>query len=189
LLKTALETFAAYGYDGASINTILKHAGMSKGQFYYHFKTKQDLYFALVEVVIARKQAYLAEVMTPADYDADIFTILRSQIRHGLEFARAHPAIERFAQSFLRERGSAIYDLLMDRYDFERNDGLNQLVERAYHRGEFRAGVTLAFAQRMIGYLFTHVAEMTDLTEADSMDASLDQLITFMKSGLGPAEE
>ena len=40
LLDAALAEFNEYGYEQASINRILAQAGMSKGQFYYHFKNK-----------------------------------------------------------------------------------------------------------------------------------------------------
>ena len=55
LVEAALEEFIAKGYEQASINTILRAAGMSKGQFYYHFENKEGLYLALIGILIERK--------------------------------------------------------------------------------------------------------------------------------------
>lgn len=40
---TALEVFAAHGYESASISMIAKKAGVSKGLMYNYFESKEDL--------------------------------------------------------------------------------------------------------------------------------------------------
>ena len=44
LLKTAITLFAARGFDGASVNDIVKHAGVSKRMVYHYFESKELLY-------------------------------------------------------------------------------------------------------------------------------------------------
>jgi len=44
ILEAAAKEFAAYGYEGASLNRILDAAGISKGAAYYYFDDKADLY-------------------------------------------------------------------------------------------------------------------------------------------------
>lgn len=184
LFQTAVQEFSEAGYDQASINTILTNAGMSKGQFYYHFKNKEALYFALIEIMIERKQAFLAAVMRPEDFNQDIFIIFKAQIEHGLNFARTNPEIQAFSDSFLREKGNAIYEKVMVRFNFEETGALDQLIEKAYHKGEFREELPLSFLQKTIGYLFTHAADLTDLSNADNAQENLDRLVEFMKTGL-----
>lgn len=184
LFTAAIDEFVTAGYESASINAILKNAGMSKGQFYYHFKSKEGLYLALIDVLIAQKQAFMATVMRPEDFQQDIFTILRTQIQHGLAFGRVYPAINRFSASFLREQGNPIYDRAMSIHNFEGNEGMNQLIEMAYQRGEFRVDLPLPFIKKAIGFLFTHVAEMTDLQDSDHIEQNLLHFIHFLQYGL-----
>jgi len=183
LFPAALEEFAAAGFEQASINVILGKAGMSKGQFYYHFKNKKGLYFALVEALIARKRAFMAGVMKPDDFDKDLFTILRTQLHHGAAFARQHPRIQAFSESFLREKGNPIHAAVLKRYNFDGDAGLQVLVENAHRRGELRQDLPLSFLQQVIGYLFTHVADFADLSSPDDAEDRLDLLIEFIKSG------
>jgi TetR/AcrR family transcriptional regulator len=184
LLEAALQEFAAQGYQQASINTILQKAGMSKGQFYYHFGNKEKLYLALIDVLIARKVAFMQTVMQPTDFQQDIFGILKTQTLYGLAFGRAHPLIDQFANKFLKEKGTPIYEKAMEIHRFEENQMLNMLIEQAYARGDFRADLPLPFVKKTIGYLFTHVTDLTNLSSTEDAENNLNYLIAFMKNGL-----
>lgn len=48
ILKSAIEAFAECGYTGTSIQHILKTTGMSKPTLYYYFKSKAELYHAIL---------------------------------------------------------------------------------------------------------------------------------------------
>jgi AcrR family transcriptional regulator len=43
LLDAALELFYESGYDNTSINDIINKVGVTKGAFYYHFKSKEEV--------------------------------------------------------------------------------------------------------------------------------------------------
>jgi len=49
ILETAGREFAAHGYDGASLNQVLRAAGISKGAAYYYFMDKSDLYLTVLQ--------------------------------------------------------------------------------------------------------------------------------------------
>jgi AcrR family transcriptional regulator len=49
LLEAAGEVFANQGYPGATIDDITAIAGVSKGAFYFHFESKEDVFVALVQ--------------------------------------------------------------------------------------------------------------------------------------------
>lgn len=184
LFETAVAEFCAQGYQQASINTILQKAGMSKGQFYYHFGNKEGLYLALIEVLIARKVAFMQSVMQPQDFQQDIFGLLKTQIAYGLAFAQENPLINEFGNSFLKEKGTPIYEKAMAIYNFEDSQMLHVMIEQAYANGDFREDLPLAFIKRTIGYLFTHVTDLTGLSSTADAEENLNYLISFMKTGL-----
>jgi AcrR family transcriptional regulator len=49
LLEAAMAVFAERGYREASVDEIAHRAGYSKGAFYWHFPSKDDLFYALLE--------------------------------------------------------------------------------------------------------------------------------------------
>jgi AcrR family transcriptional regulator len=50
ILESAIKLFSIQGYNKASVDDICKEAGISKGAFYHHFKSKQELFLALLDV-------------------------------------------------------------------------------------------------------------------------------------------
>lgn len=184
LLDAALAEFNTYGYELASINRILDKAGMSKGQFYYHFKNKEGLYFALMELGIEKKLAYFANHNLLVDASTDIFNLFKTQIQYGLAFATEYPEIYQLSQAFLREKGNLIYEKAMARYNFQDNEVIGQLIEAAYARGEFREDFPLAFIKQMIGYMFNQVADFANLDDPVGMEQNLNYMIDFMRNGL-----
>jgi AcrR family transcriptional regulator len=184
LVETALEEFIEHGYEQASINTILHRARMSKGQFYYHFKNKEDLYFALIDMMIHKKTEFLKSVMSPADMQGDFFGIMETQIGHSMAFTKEYPAIARFSERFLKEQGSPIFQKAMEKYDFRSNQGIQMMVEQAYKRGEFRKDLPLPFVQKLVGFLFNHIVDLMDNNDVDSFEGPMVYLIEFMRSGL-----
>lgn len=183
LIEAAIDEFDRHGYAKASLNRILAAAGMSKGQFYHHFKTKEDLYLALVGLMIERKQAHFAE--HPVDPADDVFEMLRAQLKAGLALAHADPQMERFSRSFLRERGRPIYATVMERYNFDADASLRHLVELAHRRGELTDAVSKDFAARALAHVMNGAPELLDASDLGTFEQRLDELITFLRRALG----
>ncbi|MGB0390893.1 MAG: TetR/AcrR family transcriptional regulator [Salibacteraceae bacterium] len=49
IILSAESLFSQQGYESTSVNTIISNAQVSKGAFYHHFKTKEDLILAIIE--------------------------------------------------------------------------------------------------------------------------------------------
>ena len=60
ILDAASEVFAEKGYHDAAVDDIVKASNSSKGSFYFHFPSKQQIFFALVDRLI-EAMAYSSE--------------------------------------------------------------------------------------------------------------------------------
>jgi AcrR family transcriptional regulator len=49
ILEASVKQFSVNGFNKASVDDICEQAGISKGAFYHHFKTKQDVFLALLD--------------------------------------------------------------------------------------------------------------------------------------------
>ncbi|MDL1909627.1 TetR/AcrR family transcriptional regulator [Chloroflexi bacterium CFX6] len=49
IMEAAIKLFSNRGYNAASVDDICAEAGISKGAFYHHFKSKQELFLALLD--------------------------------------------------------------------------------------------------------------------------------------------
>lgn len=92
ILSAAKAEFAAHGFAGASYNTIIKQAGLSKGAMYYYFADKADLCRTVLEQMLEQ----MAEATGPlGDFtDAEGFwTELRALGERAMVFLLATPEV------------------------------------------------------------------------------------------------
>ena len=69
LIDSAVRVIAKRGYGGASVDGIVEAAGLSKGTFYWHFESKEELFLAVIEERIDRPALSLMEVTRTAPAD------------------------------------------------------------------------------------------------------------------------
>ncbi len=63
ILDAAIARFTFEGYDATSVADVCHAAGVSKGAFYHHFDTKQEVFVALLEPWLAELDAAVTEVL------------------------------------------------------------------------------------------------------------------------------
>src|SRR5499427_5577734 len=63
LLKSARLTFARDGFEACRIEDIAAAAGYTRGAFYAHFETKEELFFALLQEETDRHAARIRAVL------------------------------------------------------------------------------------------------------------------------------
>lgn len=83
LLTAAEEVFFAKGVARTSLEQIARHAGLTRGAVYWHFKNKGDLFMALVEQVRMPFQSLMEEV-NKADTDISPLESIRLACHAGL---------------------------------------------------------------------------------------------------------
>ena len=54
------------GYQATTLDDVLRESGVGKGNFYYHFKSKEDLGYAILDQVIA---SFLGRTLDPCFSD------------------------------------------------------------------------------------------------------------------------
>lgn len=67
ILDVAHELVMGHGLAGTSIDMVLQQAEITKGAFFYHFKSKADLARALVQRYAEQDAAHLEEQLTRAE--------------------------------------------------------------------------------------------------------------------------
>ena len=186
LLEIAIKEFAEKGYDNSSLNNILKETGISKGTFYYHFKNKEDLYAYIISILIEEKKNFLQKNFNAEIYKQDIFSILKNLTNLGLEFARSNPQINKFAESFMKEKDNEIYHKMINKFASAPNtyEYIDNLIEISYQRGEIREDLPKDFVKRIVSYLFLHISEIANVVRLEDFEDISDILIKFIKSGL-----
>jgi len=71
LLDAAAALIAERGYQASTVNQMVERAGLSKGTFYWHFKSKEEVLLAVLETRIDQPVYELSEMLAsaPAEHD------------------------------------------------------------------------------------------------------------------------
>ena len=99
LLESGKQEFLTRGYEAASLRSICKGAGLTTGAFYNQFKTKEDLFCAIVEPMLAELD--LLDVITKEL--TDLTTNIENELT-SISYAIAHK--EEFQLLFECARGT-----------------------------------------------------------------------------------
>jgi AcrR family transcriptional regulator len=90
LLDAALDLFADKGYDSTSINDVIEKVGVTKGAFYYYFKSKEQVLDEIVDKFNEYDAQIFREVMSESSSAAEK---LRKMHVRGLGFIKENPVL------------------------------------------------------------------------------------------------
>jgi AcrR family transcriptional regulator len=116
LLEAVGRTVAHKGYAAATIEDIVRDAGVSKKTFYDHFSDKLDCFLAAYE---AASDELLAHVRAAQDADSDWLARTRAGIHAYLRWLAAEPALARVFLIEIAAAGPEALELrerMRDRY-------------------------------------------------------------------------
>ena len=121
---SAYQCFRDHGYHDTSVDAICEATGISKGSFYWHYPTKQDVFVDILEVWTREVMDELYEQFEDAaladDYSTALTAALSREIHRGrkivplwLEFtaqSTREPAIREALSKFYRRARTAAND-------------------------------------------------------------------------------
>ncbi len=195
LIGAALDEFTTKRYENASLNKIIKNAGISKGTFYYHFKDKQALYIFLHESAYKAEMEFMNSHIEEfaEDYkQKDIFEKLKLNAKIGVEFAAAFPGYLKLTTMFMKEEGNKenkkIFEYLNSFREKNIEAGIEEMIADAMDAGDINSRFSMDFVTKITNYLFIHYTEIFDMEdnfESSKFLEDVNNFIDFLKYGLG----
>ena len=86
IINAAIKLFYLFGYNGTSVDTLIKEAGVSKSNFYYYFSSKEELGLKTVEILADRQLKFLSEILRNPDLNpAERFVLCYKKTLSGEE--------------------------------------------------------------------------------------------------------
>lgn len=136
IVDAAAVAFAQGGYDGVSMNDLVRESGLTKGAFYFHFPSKDEIALAAFRTKQVELVARVVDAITGA---ASATERLRGLLVHRARLLREDPSLRVVARlgTELNVRSgpgseyATFQDLALDL--------LRSLIEEGQLNGEFRA--------------------------------------------------
>lgn len=98
LIEAALAVLGQRGYERATVDEIVERAGYSKGAFYTHFTSKEDLFLYLLESRLANNRERLTAVLR---WEGDAAARLQHSIETILGFAEENANWRALSMEFM----------------------------------------------------------------------------------------
>ncbi|MFY9782681.1 MAG: TetR/AcrR family transcriptional regulator [Acidimicrobiales bacterium] len=134
IIDTAARAFADSGFDGVSLNDVISSTGMSKGAFYFHFSSKEELALATFRVKQQELIARLLEDSKPAASAGDeLRQALRRRARLIADDPTMHCVVRLGADLSVRSGPGSEYASFQELGV----RSIAEVIERGVHSGEF----------------------------------------------------
>lgn len=190
VIESALDEFISKDYEKASLNAIIKNAGISKGTFYYHFKNKEALYLFLLKTGTDAKWQYIGgqtSVHNEEFKPKDIFDKFLYQAQIGAGFVEKYPKWYRLGQMFAKEKNNPIYATALDYLSSDRTNIIEVMVKEAIQKKELDSTFDEDFIVKLLSHMlieFDQVFDERSDYNKDQILRNLESYVRFMKYGL-----
>jgi AcrR family transcriptional regulator len=139
IMDAAVQQFSRTGYEAAAVNDICQSAGVSKGAFYHHFPSKQQLFLAIIEDWL---KTIDAQLFTQAGDVGNVPQSLNRMAKMlGFVFEAASGQLPMFLEFMVQaSRDQAVWDATIAPY--RRYQGLfEEMIEKGQGEGSIRPEV------------------------------------------------
>jgi TetR/AcrR family transcriptional regulator len=171
ILAAAESGFAKSGLAGARTDAIAAAARVNKAMLYYYFKSKNQLFEAVVEDHFRQFNELALQVLTAP---GPARTVLLQYVGLHFDFISAHHRHASLYQQLIMGGGKPL-ERLVKKYFLPRAQALDQLLERGTRGGEFRAADRVHTAisiTALIVFYFSASNVLRILTNADAYTAA-----------------
>ena len=134
ILRAAKRIFAEKGLDGARMDAIAKAAKVNKALLYYYFKSKNELFSAVIEEAIRESNRRLMGILSDRGSEREI---LLRYIEMVFDWLSERPDSYLLFQRFLMTNPKVV-ERIMKTYFLPRFHKLAALIRRGVRHGEFR---------------------------------------------------
>ena len=186
ITAAAFEVFAEKGYAAARVEEVAKRAGVSKGLTYVYFKTKEDLFKAVVRSVVIKRIDVLLEALDTTDLSSEDF--MRGPL---LDFMKRVPGspIAIVIRLLIAEgqRHPDLVDFYYDNVVSRGLDAITRFIERGVRNGEFRRTAVndlphVVLAPMMLSIVWRIVFTKRDLDTDRLMETQVEMLLAWIKA-------
>lgn len=185
ITAAAFSVFADKGYASARVDEVAQRAGVSKGLLYLYFKTKEELFKAVIKSVVIRRVDALLLAVEETELPSEEF--IRGPV---LEFMKGVPGSPiAVVVRLLISEGQRHPDLVDYYWDNVVSKGLaaiSRLIQRGVEHGEFRDTEVSRFPQLVLApvmlsmiwkILFTKRSLDTDTL----IETQIDMILAYIK--------
>lgn len=181
ILNAAVAVFGEHGYEGASTNQICADAGISKGLLFHYFKSKENLFMAVLERCRADVAASMELIDTVVPDEP--LEALNAFYQRQLGFFSSHPNHYRIMAQLPRGHSALLEEFF--RKEQARFENALSLGLRLYlSRSSVRAGIDRETVLELVTDLVLHLQEKYLFSSELAPDVPLEERVQLLQKAL-----
>lgn len=185
IYRSAELLFREYGLENVSLNSIISHAGVSKGSFYSHYDSKDALDAEFIKNIIGRMDLSYEDVIdsyagkAPA---AVIFSSLLERVSNNITEDLGHTLVK--AAGLIQVRKSTNHEMLLT-FSIGLYHAVYRIIDLGIGQGEFRTDDSIEaivddIVMTVRGYIFEWILRYPDM----DLNACLQKHFKIYLAGL-----
>lgn len=187
ILKSAEVLFKDQGFENTSIDSIVKRAGISKGSFYVHFNSKDEIIAYFINAVINKIDMDLDSIINSVKDDTSVTTTLLKILKK-VSFNKVdelgYPLNKNAAMIQINK--TLNHDLLMN-YNKALYRVVFKLITLGIEREEFKAtysaeDIASDFVTTVRGFIFEWIANYPDMDLNNCLQVHFEIYLSGLRS-------
>jgi AcrR family transcriptional regulator len=188
ILMAAEKVFGAKGFFQTTMNEIAAAAEFGTGTLYKYFKSKEDLYFTLIDEKVGEiNRLVITELNRPGPPGEKITKTLYLQIdfiERNRDFFRIYTSERsRFEWTVKDDLGAKIHNKMVAYIQT-----LARVMEEGIRSGEFKAFNPLDLAHALVGIVNSFLFEWLISPQSYPITSKIDTILEIFLKGAQPAE-
>jgi AcrR family transcriptional regulator len=187
ILEAALKGFARSGFHKTTMDDIAAELPFSKGLLYYYFKTKRDLFLALLDNWANTSISTWESIQTPGE---DATTQILYSLEFGVQLIRSSADLTRVELEFYSElsRTPEVSEAFKQVFRAFRTS-LVEILEKGIQTQEFEPLNTDALAAVLVGAYEGLAIQAIVEPESFDWDAITESMCTLVLHGISPSSK
>ncbi|MEN6392090.1 MAG: TetR/AcrR family transcriptional regulator [Syntrophomonas sp.] len=179
IFNAAVQEFSERRFSDASINQIIKNAGIPKGSFYQYFNDKEDIYLYMVEEM-ARD---IHGIIEPFNLDDSFFKNVIQRARGTIKVGKTRPDYARIGALTVVDNSEFILQLLK-----AGNAKYIEIIERDKQRGLIKPEIDSEVLIKMI-YIFVFNEYLYSGLDETRYLEKVEAAIQMLKQGIAANQD
>ncbi|CAH1211050.1 hypothetical protein PAECIP111893_03363 [Paenibacillus plantiphilus] len=180
IVDAAAQSFATFGYKATTMDLVSRIAAVGKGTIYTFFDTKEDLFGAIMDQLVAQLGSLAQRTL---DHDKSFFGNLAAILHELLQFREKHALIVKLSHE-VRDIGTPMAREGLEKLENAIIGFIQQEVVLAIEKGELREVDPALTAFLMLRMYVALTTEWSQRHEPLSKDEIAEYFVAVMKSGV-----
>lgn len=194
IIDCAVDEFAQYDYESASVSRMVTQAGISKGSLYQYFTDKSDLYHYILELGVQKKASLMAESMQGSP-NSSFFESLNHLFKVMATFELQYPKLAKIGYRAANGK-SPLPEEMVENAKLSTRQYFANLLESGIANGEIRDDTNIEVTAFLFASALSELGNFLSINPASigmdqqsidqvtNIETTYQQIIAVIKHGI-----